>query len=168
MVRSLRGLGSIGTVREIPSLEDAVRRQRPPGERKIEARATPPGEREDPLEAQALQGVSGTLPERIVWRWLEYESGWLYNVEYSYAGGRRVAGGMVLDFYVYSLFPRVVIRVQGEYWHHVRSGQRVKDDRAAQQLLQAGYRVIDLWELEIYAAALSSTVGPYITREIMA
>ena len=156
---------SLGSIKGMPKLGKGGW-QRPPSVRDIVVKPKVPGEREDPLEKMAMQGVSGSLPERIIWKWLE-DSGHLYDVQRAFAGGRRVAGGMMLDFYVYSLgVARVVLRVQGEYWHRIRPGQRSKDDSQAFRLRAAGYIVVDLWEYDIYQAALADRVGRYVMGEI--
>ena len=120
----------------------------------------------DPLEAAALQGATGTLPERIVQRWLE-SAGHLYQAEHWEMGGRLVLGGAVVDFVVYDLAPQpVVLRVMGEYWHGELPGRQARDDEQAQRLRRMGYLVVDLWESAIYAAALAGRVGSYVLGEV--
>lgn len=51
--------------------------------------------------------------------------GWDFEAQVSYFGGRRVSGGMVLDFLVYTLPDPTPIFVQGEHWH---SGSRQEVD----------------------------------------
>jgi hypothetical protein len=51
--------------------------------------------------------------------------GWDFEAQVSYFGGRKVAGGMVLDYLVYTLPDPTPIFVQGEHWH---SGSRQELD----------------------------------------
>ena len=133
----------------------------------IPLRKRVPGKVEDPLEKAALQGVPGTLPERIVWKWLDDE-GRLYEAQYAELGGRWYAGGAVVDFVLYDLGERpVALRVQGDYWHGMGFPDRqARDDEQAMRLAAVGYVVVDLWEGELYEAARHERVGRYITDEI--
>jgi hypothetical protein len=49
----------------------------------------------------------------------------LFEFQVEYFGGRRIRGGQVLDFLVYSPLP-VPLQVYGEYWHE---GQMAADDQ---------------------------------------
>jgi len=153
-VRKIAKVGRLPAGRKISTERIAVRKQAP-------------GKVEDPLEKAALQGVPGTLPERIVWKWLEDE-GRLYEAQYAELGGRWYAGGAVVDFVLYDLGERpVALRVQGDYWHGLGFPDRqARDDEQAIRLTARGYVVVDLWEGELYEAARHERVGRYITDEI--
>jgi hypothetical protein len=89
------------------------------------------------LEAMAKQGVDGTLPERIIWQWLEDEQ-YAFEPQYTEFGGRATVGGAVIDFVVWGMSGQpVAIRVQGGYWHgptfnaeHRRRGTGRPDESA--------------------------------------
>jgi len=127
-----------------------------------------PGRREDPLEKAALQDVPGSLPERIVWKWLE-RKGHLYEAQMPQFGGRVLAGGAVVDFIVYDLAGMpVVIRVQGDYWHGpMRPGQQSRDDDQSARLRLQGYLVVDLWEGDIYEAVQHDRLSQYIEGALL-
>lgn len=105
------------------------------------------------LEARAIQGIDGSLEERIVYAAL-VQHGFKPDVDFTFQssefGGRAVLGGLVADF----LFevPGVVLQVQS-YWHTLtREIERRDDDQAA--LLQAmGYVVLELWPDVIHSQA---------------
>lgn len=164
MLDSIKSLGSLG---KMPKPGEGSW-TKPPSVSNIVIRPVEPGEREDPLEKRAMQGVPGSLPERIVWKWLE-DSGHLYEVQQALFGGRRIAGGMVLDFYIYSIGGRpIALRVQGEYWHGpLGPGKKSKDDIQAFRLRARGYLVVDLWERDIYREALTGHLKRYIMRQII-
>lgn len=161
---TIRGISSLPTLGEVdppPKLSDAeqivIRPQTPGG---------PEGTREQ-LERAALQGVEGTLPERIVWKWLE-DHGHSYEHQRTEFGGRLVAGGAVVDFFVYDLAAKpVVLRVMGDYWHGPSfPGRQARDDEQAMRLTQQGYIVADLWESDIYEAVLQENLSRYILGEV--
>lgn len=80
-----------------------------------------------------------------------------WEAQVSYAGGRSVSGGMVVDFVLPAY--RSVIRVQGVHWH-AETGER--DIQQKLTLLAQGYRVIDLTDVEIdqdVAGALDRELG---------
>ena len=78
-------------------------------------------------------------------------------------------GGFVIDFIVYNLAAvPVAIRVMGEYWHGpLAPGAPGRDDAEAIKLRADGYLVCDLWEQDVYRAALSGTIRELIARETM-
>lgn len=163
MLDTIKSLGGLG---KMPKLGEGGWAKPPPmGDIVVNPKV--PGKQVDPLEKRAMQGVPGTLPERIIWKWLE-DSGHLYEVQQSMFGGRRIAGGMLLDFYVYSIGgQRIALRVQGEYWHGpMGPGKKSKDDIQAFRLRAAGFLVVDLWEHDIYQAAMIGRVRRYVMREI--
>ena len=155
-----------GKVRKVAKIGElpAVRTM---GRQGIGVKKQVPGRVEDPVEKAALQGVPGTLPERIVWKWLEDEDR-LYETQLAELGGRFWVGGAVVDFVVYDLGERpVALRVQGDYWHGPGQGERqARDDEQAVRLAGLGYVGGDLWEGELYEAARYDRVGRYIEGEI--
>jgi hypothetical protein len=122
----------------------------------------------DPLEQYALQGVTGSLPERIIWKWLE-DSGHNYIAQEALMGGRLILGGAVVDFIVYDLARApVVLRVQGDYWHGpLGPGKAGRDDEQSRRLTERGYIVVDLWESDIYGAARGHRLEQYVRGEMM-
>ena len=136
----------IGQSRSIPNIDKEVDLPKPPylNEETEQER----------LEKYAKQGVMGSLPERIVWKWLE-DHRYVFDVQQSHAGGRYMRGGFVVDFIVYTLAAMpVAIRVMGEYYHGpMQPGTPGRDDAAAARLRRDGYIVCDLWEQDIYDAA---------------
>ena len=163
LLPTIKGLGSLG---DMPRLGKGGW-TKPPSTELIVVNPKEPGKQVDPLEARAMQGVQGSLPERIIWKWLE-NSGHLYEVQTAMFGGRRIAGGMLLDFYIYDLGPKIALRVQGDYWHGpMRLGQKARDDQQAFRLRARGFLVVDLWEHDIYQAALSGHLKRYVLREIL-
>jgi len=156
-------IGSIGELAKIPKLTDKprrVRRIKAPLQRRSD---------EDKLEAAALQGVPGTLPERIVWKWLQ-DHDYRFITQGAEFGGRMVIGGAVVDFVVYDIAGRAVaLRVMGDYWHGPSFPDRqARDDEHYHRLSQMGYLVIDLWEGDIYEAVKKDRLTPYILGEIFA
>lgn len=115
------------------------------------------------LEAAAMQGQVGTLPERIVWKWLEAEQ-YEYQFQLAELGGRDTAGGAVIDFVVYGVaLAPIVIRVMGDYWHGPQFPQtQAKDDEQYVRLHAMGYFVVDAWEHDIYEAVLKDSLTPYM------
>jgi len=113
-----------------------------------------------------MQGVDGSLPERIVWRWLE-DRRLLYQPQTQELGDRS-AHGATVDFKVFDLAAMpVVIRVQGEYWHGPAfPGRRAVDDEQAARLRAEGLIVCDLQEQDIYAAVQADRLTAYIMAEI--
>lgn len=168
MLGTIRG---IGKVRKIPALGDIPRTRRATLER-IPVHPRGPlrfGAKEDKLEKAALQGVPGTLPERIVWKWLIDEDYTFIGQRTEY-GGRLVSGGAVIDFLVYDLAGKpVALRVQGDYWHGPKFPQRqARDDEQFYRLTARGYLVVDLWESDIYEAVEKDRLTPYIMGEVFA
>lgn len=123
--------------------------------------------KEDPLEKAAKQGVPGTLPERIVWKWLE-DNDHQFVTQSEEGGGRLSVGGAVVDFLVYTMAAQpVAIRVQGDYWHGPAFPERqARDDEQAERLRKWGYIVVDLWEHDIYDAVLNNRLTSYIEAEV--
>ena len=158
-IGKVRKVAKIGTLTEMPG-ERAVSFGR------ITVRPEMPGAKVDPLEAAAMQGVDGSLPERIVWRWLETER-LLYTPQTQELGDRS-AHGATVDFEVFGLaLMPVAIRVQGMYWHgSAFPGRQAVDDEQAGRLRAQGFIVCDLHEPDIYAAVLADRLTDYIMAEI--
>lgn len=166
-MQQLPSLGKLPKLPKLPSLRQKIRRPRLPSMEDITERAEVPGTREDPLEKGAMQGVEGSLPERIIWRWLERER-YTYWVQYIVGGGRGFLGGMNVDFIVLGLAAQpVALRVQGEYWHGpLHPDRQAIDDEQAARLRADGYLVCDLWEDEIYNAYSHGWLTDYILSKV--
>lgn len=125
------------------------------------------GQKEDPLEKAAMQGVPGTLPERIVWKWL-VDQDYSFIGQSSEFGGRLTVGGSVVDFLVYDIAGKpTALRVMGDYWHGPKFPDRqARDDEQYYRLTGSGYLVVDLWEHDIYNAVRRGRLTPYIMGEI--
>jgi very-short-patch-repair endonuclease len=101
---------------------------------------------EDPLEARAVSKtlVKGTLPERIVFRYLveklDMISGVDFDFQTSLSGGRLELGGVVVDFTFQ--FLHIALQVQGPT-HNALARFR-KDEEQRLFLEQMGYSVIFL------------------------
>jgi hypothetical protein len=123
--------------------------------------------RQELLERHAANVPGASLPERIIWKWLD-DNQIVFTWQRSTDGGRLVRGGFVIDFLVFGLAPLpVAIRVQGEYWHGPRRPTMAStDDAAAARLRAQGYLVVDLWEEDIYQASLRNEIGLLIRRSI--
>ena len=107
---------------------------------------------EDPLEARAVSRtqVKGTLPERIVYRFLSVNMHMAEGVDYTFQssqdGGRLELGGMVADF----LFPllRLVIQVQGPTHRGFRRHRKDEEQTSALELM--GFTVVEVGLDTIY------------------
>jgi hypothetical protein len=171
MMQGIRGIGKVRKIAKIPDLAEMPEPKRAKVERiPVKPRGSVRwGRKEDPLEKAALQGVPGTLPERIVWKWLLDED-YLFETQLAVAGGRMVIGGSVVDFVVYDIAGQpVALRVQGDYWHGPKFPDRqARDDEQFWRLHQMGYKVVDLWESDIYEAVRQERLTPYIEGEVFA
>jgi G:T-mismatch repair DNA endonuclease (very short patch repair protein) len=168
MIRKIQGFGDLGKIKGIPSIWDVPKRpKRITAERiPLRPRILDRGAEQDKLEAAALQGVLGTLPERIVWKWL-VDHQHRFIVQQTEFGGPLVIGGAVVDFVVYDLGRPVALRVQGTYWHGPQFPQRqARDDEQFARLTAMGYHVVDAWEQDIYNAVLNDALTAYIMGEV--
>lgn len=166
MFSKIDGIGKVG---KIPALSDMPRTRRATIER-IPARprgAVRYGAGEDKLEKAALQGVPGTLPERIVWKWL-IDQDYSFVGQYAESGGNLVVGGSVVDFVVYDIAGKpTALRVMGDYWHGPKFPTRqARDDEQFYRLVSMGYVVVDLWESDIYQAVEHDRLTAYIMGEV--
>ncbi len=109
----------------------------------------------DPREARAISkdDVKGTLPERIVYKYLTHNlhlrSDYDFDFQSSQSGGRLELGGIVADF----MFPilKIIIQVQGPtHTGYLRSR---KDEEQRGILESMGYRVFDIEEMVCYNEA---------------
>jgi hypothetical protein len=104
----------------------------------------------------AAWGMRGTKPEFIVWKYLVRNKHLKPDVDFSFQssmfGGRRIFGGMVLDFYIPAL--NMAWRVQGEEFHLLLTKDRVHDKITRIQLEQRGMVVVDLWVRDLLSRPL--------------
>jgi hypothetical protein len=94
---------------------------------------------EDPLEARATQGITGTLPERIVQKYLttvlRFVEGSDFSMQSSLEGGRVELGGLVADF----LFPRLGLVLNPAGPTHEAFLRIRKDEEQNQIFAEYGY-----------------------------
>lgn len=96
---------------------------------------------DDPLEARAISKsqLRGTLPERIVYKYLVEQLHFVPGVDFRFQssmdGGRLELGGMVADF----LFPihKIILNPAGP--HHERFIGQVKNEEVTMRLAEMGY-----------------------------
>lgn len=172
MIHSLRKLRSIGEIEGITAI-GSVGAQPKPVEisgahihLRMRVSLGAFGPRRESFETWAMPGDIGTLPERIVWKWLE-DNRYLYAHELTIGGGREM-GGAVLDFLVYNMADRpVAIRVMGDYWHgSAFPGRQAKDDEQSARLRDRGYIVVDLWEGDLLEAVEAGRLMEYIMDQL--
>ena len=107
---------------------------------------------EDPREARAVSkdSVRGTLPERIVYKYLrdilKLIPGYDFDFQSSQSGGRLELGGIVADFLFE--YMRIVIQVQGITHSDYLRARKDEEQRAI--LNSMGYRVFDVEEETCY------------------
>lgn len=110
----------------------------------------------DPLEARAVskEYIRGTLPERIVYKYLvsilRLSPSSDFDFQSSLQGGRMELGGMVADFMFYRL--KMILQVQGPT--HGGFLRQRKDDEQESILKDMGYDVVELKEDLIYSEYL--------------
>lgn len=102
------------------------------------------------LEQRAWQGIRGTLPERIIYKYLVERMKFVAEVDFEFQsslqGGRLDTGGIVADF----LFPRLRVVINplgpthGEYWRFR------KDEEQISALEELGYQVYMIEEADVY------------------
>jgi len=105
----------------------------------------------DPREMRAVSKslVKGTLPERIVFKWLlvhNFVPGADFDFQSSLEGGRIELGGLVVDFLFRHLM--LIIQVQGPTHNQLLRQQ--KDSEQRMTLASYGYQVLDLDDDIIY------------------
>lgn len=84
--------------------------------------------------------------------------GWEYQVPIF--GGRQIAGGLVIDFIVYTPGRRTWISPQGRYWHTGRNEDRMQELNAA---LKKGVNYIAFFTDELTDKEMTI---PYIRRKL--
>ena len=156
-------------IRQIPRPPKAGEIKRAPALRKGRRFSYPePPPRPDPLEAAALQGVPGSLPERIVWKWLESEKR-RYLRQRLLLGEQLLLGTTVADFVILDWLAKpIVLAIFGDYYHGPGFPERMRrDKRVFQRLIRQGYHPVILWESAIYEAVRAKRLTAYITGEIL-
>lgn len=117
-----------------------------------------------PERQRVLIPPMGTLPERMVGlalSWLNYQ----FQAQRPEDGGRLRIGGSVVDYLVYIGASRIVLRVQGDYWHSL-PGRKHKDIVQAERLRMRGYRVSDVWESECYIKWAEGSFKDFIDNAV--
>jgi len=121
--------------------------------KKIQAKARPKmegGKEQEP----PLTPIQGMMPaSRPEWRVamalnkLKIE----YDYQYSYNGGRRTAGGQVIDFMAYTAPLPTPIYVQGDYWH--RGAKSSEDSYKQAQVIKLFHGQVNMpllvWEHQV-------------------
>ena len=106
----------------------------------------------DQLEARAVphEKVRGTLPERIMFRWLTDQAHWVEGVQFSFQssldGGRQEMGGLVADFMIFHL--RIVLNPLGPT--HDAFLRQAKDEENRQTYAEFGYTQFEIPEQKVY------------------
>lgn len=118
----------------------------PPGLAKRDPREEP-----DFLTWQAEYNSLGTVPEWMVFRWLERRKGFKHGIDFLYqvpfGGGRQVFGAVVTDFTVQTW---LAWAVNGNYWHNRRGPEQdEKDELARARLESLGYTYVEVLDLDI-------------------
>jgi hypothetical protein len=73
-----------------------------------------------------------------------------FYYQYSIAGGRKLAGGQVIDFYVETVPTPSLVYVQGTYWHTGSKGsERLLNLSEAESYFSYKVRGIENWDYEI-------------------
>jgi G:T-mismatch repair DNA endonuclease (very short patch repair protein) len=103
----------------------------------------------------------GTLPEWQVYWWLTVREKLVEGEDFSYQssllGGREQLGGMVADFILLNREPRLVINVQGGYWHRATAALKAHDVIYKAALQEMGYDVVYVLEADL-AERLATTM----------
>jgi hypothetical protein len=163
LIKPLPGLPGIPSIKKLTRLRPA----KLPIDVDIVKEPEVPGASVNMLEEAAVSPGLGTLPERIIWKWLE-DNKMIFRVQYAEFGGRGQLGGVALDFVVYGMAAApVALRVQGGYWHGPASDRKAQDDESAGRLRMAGYLVVDLWEQDIYTAVRTDRLREYIMWRVI-
>ena len=104
-----------------------------------------------------VQGGHASSYEYNVARALD-KLGFGYVFQYDIQGGRRLRGGLVVDFLVFTMPLSTPIMVNGDYWHRDESKEFYARATIDNALRGEANPVITLWgfETETYEAALST------------
>lgn len=152
--RRFAGLPILG--RRLRGVRSEVQRPRaakltlPRSLRYLDIRAAVMRELERLSQEQRANIRLGTLPEIMVQMAL-VQLGYRFVAQRPEDGGRLRLGSAVVDMLVYLGARPVTVRVQGDYWHSLPARRR-KDAMQLMRLRARGYRVVDLWEHDIYRA----------------
>lgn len=93
------------------------------------------------------------LTEWWCWWWLtavgHFQPGKDFVYQDPVLGGRNY-GGQVLDFVMIDRAPRLVLMINGDYWHFGQSTLKLNASiRARNNLKQAGYNAVIIWESDM-------------------
>jgi very-short-patch-repair endonuclease len=142
-----------------PGVESMKRRARGRSTKQVRSLPLPPPQIPVPstetafiARYQSWGGIGrGTIPEFIAWSWLVDKKKLKENIDFlfqsSQFGGRRVLGGQVVDFLL--IRQNVVWRIQGEFFHLRDPNKRAQDVTQKIKLIGQGYRVVDLWGVDL-------------------
>lgn len=117
-------------------------------------------------DKQAQIPAAGTLPEQMVAYALVMLS-YSFECQNAQSGGRLRLGGSIVDFIVAIGGAKSVIRVQGDYWHSLPE-RKAKDAVQLLRLQAKGYRVVDLWEHDVYQAWIENRLVQWVEQELQA
>ena len=115
-------------------------------------------------EWRRLIPAAGTLPEKIVALALAW-AGMMFQAQQNEDGGRLRIGGSVVDFKVWMGSTIIIVRVQGDYWH-ILPDRKQKDLVQWERLHARGYRVVDLWEHDLYQAWVDNRISQFVREGI--
>lgn len=104
----------------------------------------------NPLEERATQSVKGSLPERIVYKYLTDGLHFVPDIDFDFQaaeeGGRMDLGGFVVDFVLKNL--KLAIAVQGATHSEYLQGR--KDQQQFDVMAEFGYYTEQIWQETIY------------------
>lgn len=102
---------------------------------------------QDPNEARAIpkSSLKGTLPERIIYKFLVEKTKEEFTFQSSIDGGRLELGGIVADFIL--TFRMIILNPTGPT--HDTVSQKRRDDEQRMTLEQMGYRVFFIPEADV-------------------
>jgi hypothetical protein len=106
-----------------------------------------------------------TLPEIIVGYSL-VKLGWQFDAQASESGGRLYLGGSVVDFKIFLGIGFICCRVQGDWWHS-QPDRIMKDAVQWTRLHALGYRVVDLWEGDLYKAWAENRIPKMVEDAVL-
>jgi len=101
---------------------------------------------ESEQEQRAVQGIYGSLPERIMYKELERRRLDM-SFQSSMLGGRQQLGGIVADFIL--PFYKIIIQIDGVLWHTGIDAE-ARDAHQRLTLESMGYTVLRIWDWECY------------------
>lgn len=104
---------------------------------------------EPPVAEMFLQGKKATAPEWRVGMALN-RRGIKYDFQKPLLGG-RVSGGVVLDFFIYTVPLPTPLNVNGDYWHRLAKSysDNLKESRTNEALGHAANLMVVVWESDI-------------------